>query len=221
MVFGKTGVEEPVFEVLMKHSSSAGFPYEVRKYGQRYAAETLLTEDNDAFSRLARYIGVFGEPENEGSQPISMTAPVAKETKPATTIAMTAPVVKRGQTGNEQQRVMQFYLPSQYDSYSKIPKPTNPAVYIREIPPAVGAVHRYSGSFSDEVARENVRQLVLQLNQDGVENLTEQFALTEYLWWGYNPPFTLPPLRRNEVWIPLTPQQVERLVNGFSGSDAN
>lgn len=214
MVFGKTGVEEPAFEVLLKHSK--GFPYEVRKYGERFAAETAMSSENSAFQALARYIGVFGNPENEGQESMAMTAPVVKETKAAAKIAMTAPVVK-----SEEEGLMQFMLPKEYDSLSKIPKPTNPNVHIKVIPPAVGAVHRFSGSMLDEISRSKASQLGLQLRQDGLEDLTEDFVLENFLFFGYNPPFTLPPLRRNEVWVPLTAEQTERLLNGFSASDAN
>jgi hypothetical protein len=216
IVFGKTGVEEPAFDLLLQQSK--GFSYEVRKYGVRFAAETALTIDNDAFSVLARYIGVFGEPENEGKESISMTAPVVKETKPMS-IAMTAPVVKSQES--DERKVMQFYLPAEYDDLSKIPRPTNPKVLIKKIPISIGAVHRYSGSFSDDSARQKVMQLALRLREDGVEEMTEDFALKKFLWLGYNPPFTLPPFRRNEVWIPLTPEQVERLVKGYVSSEAN
>jgi hypothetical protein len=216
MVFGKTGVEEPAFEMLLQHSK--GFSYEVRKYGQRFAAETNLPGDQ-SFKALARYIGVFGEPQNEGQQSMAMTAPVVKEKSKASTIAMTAPVVK-SQDGNEKE-VMQFFLPAEYDSLSKIPKPTNPDVHIKVIPPAVGAVHRYSGSMSDEISRQKVAQLALQLREDGLKEVTEDFALDKFIWFGYNPPFTLPPFRRNEVWVPLTEEQAERLVNGYTASDAN
>ena len=211
MVLGKTGVEEPAFEVLLQNSK--GFSYEVRRYGERYAAETAMTAENKAFGTLARYIGVFGDPENEGKQSMAMTAPVVKEMH-ASKIAMTAPVVKN-------EGMMQFMLPAEYDSVDKIPKPTNPDVHIKVIPPAVGAVHRFSGSMSDEVSRSKATQLALQLREDGLQDMTEDFVLQNYLFIGYNPPFTLPPFRRNEVFVPLSVQQVEQLNHKFSATDAN
>ena len=40
-----------------------------------------------------------------------------------------------------------------------------------------------------------------QLEKDGI-NMPD--ALEKFQFWGYNPPFTIPYFRRNEVWIPLT-----------------
>jgi hypothetical protein len=215
VVFGKESVAEPAFEVLYQHSSNV--KYEIRKYGERFAAEAACDGDNgSSFQLLARYIGVFGKPENEGQQSIAMTAPVIKEKSAPTAIAMTAPVIK-----SDSNQKMQFILPAEYDSMSKIPKPTNPAVTIHEIPPAKGAVHRYSGGFSDELGRKMAKDLAAQLLKDGLSELTEEDILERYQWWGFNPPFTLPMFRRNEIWVPLTDAQVEQLMSGFDGAQAN
>lgn len=211
-VFGRTGVKEPAYEVLYHHTK--GFPYEIRRYGERFVAETTYgdgSDDSSPFMALARYIGVFGKPENEGNTQISMTAPVAK--KEGTAIAMTAPVsMKQGEGG---QKVMDFFLPAEYDSLDKIPKPTNPKVVIKEVPPAVGAVHRYSGRMNDDEAKRLAEQLAAELEKSGA-----QVDVAQYEYWGYNPPFTLPMFRRNEVWIPMDQQQAESVVNGIA-SEAN
>ncbi|GKY97021.1 hypothetical protein MPSEU_000660900 [Mayamaea pseudoterrestris] len=218
-VIGKTGVAEPAYEVLFKQHASDTFPYEIRKYGQRFAAQaTFTSNDGDdrstPFRLLAKYIGVFGTPENEGSKAIAMTAPVAISDKP-TSIAMTAPVIMSNKDATT--KTMDFILPAEYDSLEKIPKPTNPAVMIHAIPPQVGAVHQYSGSMRENDCKNKATQLVKQLQKDGVKELTEDQALQNYEYWGYNPPFTLPMFRRNEVWIPLDEAQVASLVSGTGG----
>ena len=212
-VFGRTGVAEPAYEVLYKNSEN--FSYEIRKYGVRYVAEASYSgDDNSPFMLLAKYIGVFGNPENEGQKAISMTAPVIKES--GTKIAMTAPVMKSdSQQGGL--KVMDFVLPAEYDSMEKIPKPTNPAVKIKEIPAAVGAVHRFSGSMEDNVSREMAKELATQLEKDGVD-MSVEHALENYQFWGYNPPFTLPMFRRNEVWIELEQSQVDAILKNEAGA---
>jgi hypothetical protein len=214
-VFGKASVAEPAFEVLFQHTSNV--KYEIRQYGERFAAEAPYTgDDGSSFQLLARYIGVFGKPENEGQQSIAMTPPVVKEKSAPKAIAMTAPVIK-----SDSNQKMQFILPAEYDSMSKIPRPTNPAVTILEIPPAKGAVHRYSGTFSDELGQNMAKDLAAQLRKDGLSELTEEAVLELYQWWGFNPPFTLPMFRRNEIWVPLTDAQVEQLMSGFDSTQPN
>lgn len=216
MVFGKSNVAEPSFQVLYKHSKS--FEYEIRKYGERYAAEaTYKGGDDSPFGILAKYIGVFGSPENEGSEAISMTAPVVMQSK-ATAIAMTAPVVQT--EDQDGQKTMQFILPEKYDSLEKIPKPNNPAIVIKVIPPQVGAVHRFSGTHSDDGDRKIAAEFAAQLQKDGVD-VTVDYVLQNYQFWAYNPPFCIPMLRRNEIWVELSTGQVETLVNGLSPEEAN
>lgn len=223
MVFGKTGVEEPPYDILLTRSyPPATTPYEIRKYGERFAAEadysTGDNSDDTPFTVLARYIGVFGTPENEGSEKISMTAPVVIDRQGGgTEIAMTAPVIRTEDGGTKK---MQFTLPATYDKLSKIPKPTNPAVHILEIPPSYGAVYRFNGSFSEMRSKGMALSLAKQLVQDGVD-MSEADAVEKYQFWGYNPPFTIPYFRRNEVWIPLTQGQADYLVKAFDPTDLN
>mmetsp|Transcript_1450 Transcript_1450/g.1987 ORF Transcript_1450/g.1987 Transcript_1450/m.1987 type:complete len:227 (-) Transcript_1450:106-786(-) len=224
VVFGKQTVAEPAFDLVYKHS--ANLSYEIRRYNTRFAAEVVYTStpgeeaDNTPFSILAKYIGVFGKPENESQEAMSMTAPVVKTHggKPIK-ISMTAPVVKQEGEGGKQ--IMAFMLPAEYDSLSKIPKPTNPKVQIKEIPPQAGVVHRYSGSYSDDQSNEMAQDLAEQLRKDGLEKMTNEFVLEHYEFWGYNPPFTLPMFRRNEIWIGLSEEEVDKLVNGVGGNKLN
>jgi hypothetical protein len=111
---------------------------------------------------------------------------------------------------------MKFVLPAEYNDLSKIPKPTNPAVHIEKIPPQVGAVHRYHGSQNDVYNREMAAELAAQLLEDGVEFSSDDYVLENFQFWGYNSPFTIPYFRRNEVWVELTPEQVEKLMNKFN-----
>jgi hypothetical protein len=224
MVFGRITVDEPPHEVLLTRNVGTTTSYELRRYHVRFAAEADYLKDgkdNAPFNLLAKYIGVFGTPENEGSEAISMTAPVvidSSKKKRGEAIAMTAPVVidSKGE-GNKK---MQFMLPKKYDELSKIPKPTNPAVHIKEIPAEVGAVHVFSGRYNDEINNKVAEHLFLQLREDGLD-LSEKDAMSTYEFWGYNPPFTIPALRRNEVWIPLSEEQVSKLVNEFNPSAPN
>jgi hypothetical protein len=214
IVFGKTGVAEPAFDVLLARSSSS-FPYELRKYGVRFACETEYPANNNGmgFKALAGYIGVGTEPQNDGGEGIAMTAPVVTEESKGEKISMTAPVVTDS-VGADKKK-MAFILPAQYDAIEKIPKPTNPNVRITEIPASSGAVHTFSGSCDDAKAKAKIKLLIDQLKKDGLE-INEEAAIDNFELWQFHPPFTIPLMRKNEVWIDLTEQQVDDLLKKYS-----
>jgi SOUL heme-binding protein len=242
MIFGKETVAEPSYKVLLSSLQAATTPYEIRQYGVRYAAQTIYpmgTSTNVPFSKLAKYIGVFGTPNNIGNQPIAMTAPVSMSTAKVASskeehqqgpvaIAMTAPVSMKAVTTTtaattEPHQVMTFYLPSIYnENPDSIPQPTPDSdVTITCVPGAIGAVHRFSGTMDTRTARTHAIQLKQQLSVDGMtfhedpinDKGNDKLPLDFYEAWGYNPPFTLPAFRRNEVWIELTKEQLQHLIN--------
>jgi hypothetical protein len=62
-VFGVTGADEPYFNELKEQGSSN---YEVRQYNSFFFAEINESDDGQAFTALAKYIGaVGGQPENK------------------------------------------------------------------------------------------------------------------------------------------------------------
>jgi hypothetical protein len=222
IIFGKIEVAEPSFKVLLNRSS-VPIPYQIRQYNVRYACETTFTgsDTSSAFRALAGYIGVMGSPQNEGSQFIAMTAPVVMEEDQSGSgsIAMTAPVVTTKSsitTNHKDVKRMQFFLPEEYNNLKSIPKPTNPNVTIHKIPAARGVVHTFSGTAGDVKTKHKVEALVRQLKEDGLELDEDQVVLqNNYSLWQYNPPFTIPIMRRNEVWIQLTDDEVQGLLNKF------
>ena len=214
IVFGKTGVAEPAFDVLLSRSTTVS--YQLRKYGARYACETEYPADAKSnsmgFKALAGYIGVGTAPQNDGGTGIAMTAPVVTEKSQGKSISMTAPVVTDS-VGDDMKK-MAFILPAEYDSMDKIPKPTNPKVKITKLPAAKGAVHTFSGSCNDERAKVKARELIGQLRNDGVE-IDEKAVLEKFELWQFHPPFTIPMMRKNEVWIGLSEDQVNDLMNKY------
>lgn len=215
IVFGKTGVAEPAFDVLLNRSS-ASVPYQIRKYGKRFACETEFPMDgNDGlgFRALAGYIGVGTDPQNDGGKGIAMTAPVVTEKSKGKPIAMTAPVVTDTSGGDKKK--MAFILPAEYDSMDKIPKPTNPNVKISEIPSSTGVAHTFSGSCNDEKAKSKVQKLIHQLKEDGVD-LDEKTTLETFELWQFHPPFTISMFRKNEIWIDLAQKEIDHLSNKFT-----
>eukprot|EP01031_Cornospumella_fuschlensis_P030982 gene30982-37445_t len=205
-VIGITGVQEPPFVGLLP--ATAG--YEIRLYQPIFVAEVPMNgpNSNGAFMSLAKYIGVFGTPENEAATSMDMTAPVI--TGGPKELAMTAPVV----TGQD---FMQFVLPFDLKRLEDVPKPTNKDITIRQVPRKVVAVSRFSGSFSQSLFSSKLEDLYQKLKQDQVVTEGELVKKDDYLGgltWSYaqyNPPFTLPMFRRNEVWIELNEQSFSKV----------
>ena len=183
----RSGTEEPAFEIL---GTEAGL--EIRRYGARLAAETRVEADemaarSEGFSRLAGYI--FGG--NAGSSRIAMTAPVAQQ---GTRIAMTAPVA---QAGGADSQSIRFFLPS---ALRDPPAPKDARVRIVEVPGETVAVYRFTGSIApDAIAAARARLLAAL-------PATSWVAAGEPVTWFYDPPWTIPTLRRNEIAIPVAPK---------------
>jgi hypothetical protein len=174
--------------------------YEIRSYSQYFIAEVPQTPGGDgpAFQTLAKYIGVFGDPQNQAHQPMAMTAPVLLEPIKSQKIAMTSPVVQQADT-------MAFVLPFEFTKIEQIPVPTDKRVKIRAIPKRILAVKGFSGWYS---VAEGMRQLHSLTQMLKTDKLIKEDSGDNDLNWSvaqYHPPFTIPFLRRNEIWIELDP----------------
>ncbi len=124
-----------------------------------------------------------------------MTAPVTVEPDLSSKIAMTAPVTVESQGGDQQATwKLSFVMPSKY-SLETLPKPKNKNIVIREIKSHDLAVVRFSGFVDEEKMQVQTKRLEAWLKQ---QTLTAQGAVQLSR---YNPPWTLPFFRRNEIWL--------------------
>ena len=188
---GVRQAEEPKFTVLA-HIGAV----EVRQYAPRIAAETVVQGDEEAsrstgFRRLAAYI--FGA--NHGGEKIAMTAPVAQDAA-GSQIAMTAPVMQT-QDADGSWRI-RFFMPASY-TLATLPQPDNAAVSLVTVPAETLAVLRFSGTPSASAVAARTGELLAALEGSAWRPAGAPLA------WFYDPPWTLPPLRRNEVAIPVSP----------------
>jgi len=187
----RSGTEEPAYESVASVGS-----IDIRLYGERIAAQTVVTGTSDAarnqgFRRLAGYI--FGGNARRAS--IAMTAPVAQSGGPSggsQTIAMTAPVA---QTPSGPDRwTVQFFMPAAY-TMDQLPVPNDPTVELVVVPAETYAVVRFSGVGSVRAVETHKAGLMAGLSGSG------WVARDEPVVWFYDPPWTLPPMRRNEVAV--------------------
>ena len=194
--------EEPDYTVLSQIDD-----FELRRYDEQLVAQTWVTGDQDAASRkgfkiLADYI--FGNntaPSGESSK-VSMTAPVTmqpevkKGSDESQKIAMTAPVNMQQADGKWR---VQFTMPSQY-TMQTLPKPNNSNITIKEIPAQTYGVIKFSGLAGSKKVAEKTQELQSWMNTQKLE-MTGVPELARY-----NPPWTLPFMRRNEVMIAYQPK---------------
>lgn len=187
----RSGTEQP-HAVLVERIGSL----EIRRYDRRLAAETRVAGDeidarSTGFRRLAGYI--FGG--NEAGTHIAMTAPVSQFDvgSPGQRIAMTAPVASlRAPDGSW---LIRFFLPA---SLTEPPRPRDDRVVIAVVPPETMAVRRFSGVPGAAAVARQIRTLEAALPATGWRQAGSPVA------WFYDPPWTIPPLRRNEVAVPVT-----------------
>ena len=146
---------------------------EIRAYAPRIMAVTGMNEDSDSGFRVLAGY-IFGG--NAEEQKIAMTAPV-----------------QQTMAGEKE---MAFMMPAEY-ALEDLPQPEDQRVSFREAPAYTAAVIQFSGWASAEKADENWQQLQRFLIAEGID-ITGEPTLNQY-----NPPWTLPFMRRNEIIVPV------------------
>lgn len=149
---------------------------EIRQYEPSIQAVTQLQssgETSEGFRRLAGYI--FGG--NERSQSIAMTAPVEE------TLEQNSPM-------------MAFTLPAEY-ALEDLPTPDDGKVTLRPVEGRTVAAIRFSGWATSGAVTRKQKELLAILDQHGIATVGVP-ALNQY-----NPPWTLPFFRRNEVAVEI------------------
>lgn len=198
---------------------------EIRMYDARWVAETTVTDSSweralgEGFRRLARYIGGDNRPSpfqpnrlgkadamrpavagrsDEGNDagymipmPVELLRPRRSES-----IAMTAPVNVTRQDARSY--TITFNMPAGR-TLASLPAPNDENVRLERRPRRRVAVLRYRGRLSGASVAQKSSELVARVRAAGLGYRgSPEFA-------GYDPPSTLPFLRRNEVWLELEP----------------
>jgi hypothetical protein len=183
----RMGTEEPHY-LATKVTDSV----EIRRYGPRIAAQTTVSADDErarniGFRRLAGYI--FGG--NHRGDTIAMTAPVSQQNEK---IAMTAPVSQT--QADEDGSVIRFFMPSKW-TMETLPTPDDELVSLVEVPAETYAVLRFTGDRSPHAVAARTEELLRVLGAHGIETTGQPAA------WFFDPPWTLPFRRRNEIAVPV------------------
>jgi len=188
------GLVGPKYKIVKR-----GQGYEIRDYeGYKVASTSMskvgenfslddIAKSGTAFNTLAAYL--FGA--NEEGKIMEMTTPVS-----TTSIGE-----------------MRFYL--KRDESIEYPQPLAPekdfneqgAVKIVDVPPARLAVAKFTGFVTEgEVSRQK-DALLSSLSLDGVEVDTPHGSKIPHIVFQYNPPYTIPIVRRNEIAVPVRSEE--------------
>ena len=200
-LLGGKAAEEPAYRVTLKDG-----PIEVREYeGYAIARTTVTATYREAtragFRRLFGYI----TGDNQTTADIDMTAPVLIAPR-SEAIEMTAPVLIEPQAGSGETSTLAgdgidawsiaFVLPQGYTKASA-PQPQDERITVTDIDAHRIACIVFRGRLNDKSAEASRKELAEWLEVRGLEHAGNwQIA-------GYNPPWTLPALRRNEVQVSL------------------
>jgi hypothetical protein len=181
-----SNVEQPQYTTVDSEGS-----IEIREYAPMIEAEVDVKGERSAairegFRSIAAYI--FGA--NKPRAKIEMTAPVVQQSQK---IAMTAPVTQQSNDGDWSVR---FIMPKIW-TMQTLPEPADSRVKLVSMPARRLLAIRFSGRATDGAIAQKtfeLRQFALKrkINVEG-----------EPLLAFYNPPWTLPFLRRNEIVLEI------------------
>lgn len=183
-----SNVEQAKYEVVKSYNN-----IELRDYAPMIIAEVEVSGQrkeaiNNGFRLVADYI--FGN--NKSNAKVAMTSPVVQEQSEK--IAMTAPVTQQSDGDNWK---VHFVMPSSY-TMETLPKPNNPLVKLKEVEAKRFVAIRFSGIAGEENLNKNTELLHKFINDNGLKSQ----SVPTYAF--FNPPWTLPFLRRNEVMIEVS-----------------
>ena len=182
------------YEILSYRTLLKEREFEIRAY-DNYLTASVESEgsyedsSDSSFNLLFKYISG----DNVSREKIEKTAPIIKRKKLKEKIEMTAPVFQKKE-GNRW--TMFFVLPSKYN-LENVPVPSDPRVVIKLIKSQKAAVVQYSGIMNDEKIKINSLKLLKWVNRKKYRMIGVPYSA------GYDPPWTIPFLRRNEILVQI------------------
>ncbi len=180
-------VEQPEYKVTSSEGS-----IEVRAYGAMIAAEAEVKgERKAAINEGSRLIAAYIFGSNKPNAKIAMTAPVQQQGKQ--TIAMTAPVTQQAGAGVW---TVRFIMPRNW-TMETLPAPSDERVKLVPLSANRTLVIRFSGTADDGLIATKTAELRKYI-ADHKLTVTGEPVLAFY-----NPPWTLPFFRRNEIMLEL------------------
>jgi hypothetical protein len=180
-------VEQPEYTV----EASEG-PIEIRTYRPMIAAEVKVkggrrTAIGEGFRLIATYI--FGA--NKSNAKIAMTAPVQQEREQ--NLLMSAPLAEQS---DDSIWTVRFIMPKNW-TIASLPVPSDSRVILVPLAAKRMVVVRFSGSADDSLIQAKTAELQKYITEQKLTPVGG--AILAF----YNPPWTLPFFRRNEIMFEL------------------
>lgn len=184
------GIEHPKYTVLTKHGG-----YEIREYDPFLSAEVVVKgTQKESLSKGFKMLFDYISGNNRSQESVKMTAPVTQQqAEMSERIAMTAPVM---QEQGEDSYIVSFMLPGSLTS-DTAPVPLDSSVRIVKRERKKVAVLRFEGYATENKIKKKQARLTELLQKDGYR-IGSSFHLALY-----NPPWTPPFMRRNEVMFDI------------------
>ncbi|NLY37432.1 MAG: heme-binding protein [Tissierellia bacterium] len=147
--------------------------YEIRKYTDFFIVEY----ENEMDPEINKGFG-------------SLFNYISSDNKEKEKISMTTPVIQEVTSANKK---MAFVVPGKFGQ--QIPEPNNPNLKIKKFDEGLFAVIQYSGFSNKSKELQREKKLESWISDKGYQRKSN------YMLAFYNAPFTLPMLRRNEIWV--------------------
>lgn len=141
------------------------------------------------------HVTVTGSPQTAGTIGFGpLVRYISGDNQPGRRMAMTSPVLQESQSPDT--HVISFVLPQDV-SIDDIPRPRDARVSTTAVPAREMAARTYIGRWTQRKFDENAAELVAVLARDGIATVRAPS------WARYDPPWTPPFLRRNEVLVEI------------------
>lgn len=178
--------DEPPYDVELRY-----LDFEIRRYPVLEVARTAVSGTwaealDEGFDRLASFI--FGE--NVERDPTTLAASLHHRPKK---LPMTTPVIASREGSHH---VVAFVMPKG-ETPKSLPVPRDPRVTVEPLASRRVAVLRFHGTYSVDTIRQKQEELFELVERAGL------VPASDPIFAGYDPPWTVPFLRRVEVWLPV------------------
>ncbi|OII76945.1 SOUL heme-binding protein [Cryptosporidium andersoni] len=213
--------DTPAYDVIAKPTGESLYTLEIWKLHPHFSASVPFnkTELNSAFRALGEYIGVVGDkPKNSINEDIAMMVPILIQdfVNPLDNIKL------ENNTIHNADFLMEFFIPNVYNNITEVPRPLpNQTIHLSASETSILAVSKFSGLIRGiterkyQMALRNLKRDLKEIfgHENDIDSAPHSLAV-------YNPPWTLPWFRHNEVWIKidhfLSIEEINKTISNHS-----